>query len=88
VYRAKAAGGNCAVYFEEEMTRIAKRRLDVEQRLRVALGQRALSLTHQPKIRTHDGIVCGVEALARWRDAGDQSPGETTTVWTLEGSTS
>jgi diguanylate cyclase (GGDEF)-like protein len=78
MYRAKAAGGGCAVYFEEEMTRKARRRLDVEQRLRVALSQRALSLVYQPKIRTLDGVVCGVEALTRWSDAelGYVSPGE------------
>ncbi len=78
MYRAKAAGGARAVYFEEEMNRTATRRLDLEQRLRVALSQGALSLAYQPKIRTHDGVVCGVEALARWNDAelGCVSPAE------------
>ncbi|MGH8174657.1 MAG: putative bifunctional diguanylate cyclase/phosphodiesterase [Steroidobacter sp.] len=78
MYRAKSAGGGRAVYFEEDMNRDAIRRLDLEQRLRIALKQRSLSLAYQPKIRTSDGSIFGVEALARWTDAelGPVSPAE------------
>lgn len=69
MYRAKAAGGGRAVYYEESMNRDATRRMHIEQRLRVALARGALTLAYQPKIRTHDGAISGVEALARWSDA-------------------
>jgi diguanylate cyclase (GGDEF)-like protein len=69
MYRAKAAGGGHAVYFEETMNHDAQRRLLVEQRLRTALRDRKLHLFFQPKISLLDGSVCGVEALARWTDA-------------------
>jgi diguanylate cyclase (GGDEF)-like protein len=68
MYRAKAAGGGQAMYFEEGMDRDAQRRLVVEQRLRVALQNRSLRLLFQPKVSLVDGSVCGVEALARWTD--------------------
>ena len=68
MYRAKAAGGGQAMYFEAAMDRDAQRRLVVEQRLRAALQNRALQLFFQPKINLVDGSICGVEALARWTD--------------------
>ena len=76
MYRAKAAGRDGIAYFEDTMNRDAQRRLQVEQRLRVALRERTLQLAYQPKISLLDGSLQGVEALARWTDSelGPVSP--------------
>jgi diguanylate cyclase (GGDEF)-like protein len=78
MYRAKAAGRGGVMYFEEAMNRDAQRRLLIEQRLRLALQARSLTLAYQAKVNLHDGSLAGVEALARWTDPqlGAVSPGE------------
>jgi diguanylate cyclase (GGDEF)-like protein len=78
MYRAKAVGRGGVMYFEETMNRDAQRRLLVEQRLRIALRERTLTLAYQPQVNLLDGSLAGVEALARWTDAqlGVVSPAE------------
>jgi diguanylate cyclase (GGDEF)-like protein len=78
MYRAKSAGRGGVMYFEEGMNRDAQRRLLIEQRLRVALRERALTLAYQPRVSLVDGSLSGVEALARWTDPqlGMVSPAE------------
>jgi diguanylate cyclase (GGDEF)-like protein len=78
MYRAKTSGRGTAVYFEESMNQHALRRLKLEQRLRQALDANRLTLFFQPKIRSRDGTLAGVEALARWIDPehGTISPAE------------
>jgi diguanylate cyclase (GGDEF)-like protein len=78
MYRAKAAGGGTAVFFEEAMNERAVRRLRLEQRLREALERDQLMLFYQRKVRAHDGATVGAEALARWIDPqeGAISPAE------------
>ena len=46
------------------------------QALRSAIATNALKLHYQPQIRTIDGAIHGVEALARWHDPvlGEVSP--------------
>ena len=51
------------------MNRDAQRRLLIEQRLRVALRERTLTLAFQASVNLDDGSLSGVEALARWTDA-------------------
>jgi diguanylate cyclase (GGDEF)-like protein len=68
MYRAKSAGRGGVMYFEEDMNRDAQRRLLIEQRLRVALRERALTLAYQPRVSLIDGSLSGAEALARWTD--------------------
>lgn len=68
MYRAKAAGRGSIACFETVMNLEAQKRLDIEQRLRVALKERKLHLLYQPKISLLDGSLQGVEALARWND--------------------
>ncbi|MEO6079570.1 MAG: EAL domain-containing protein [Steroidobacteraceae bacterium] len=68
MYRAKSQGRGRAVFFEETMNARAVRRLALEQRLRLAIGNRTLTLDYQPKFATEDRGLVGVEALARWED--------------------
>jgi diguanylate cyclase (GGDEF)-like protein len=78
MYRAKSSERGTAVYFKDSMNQHALRRLKLEQRLRQALDADELTLFFQPKIRSWDGALAGVEALARWTDPvhGSISPAE------------
>src|SRR5258708_15994809 len=58
------------------MNRVAEQRLAHSAALRSAIANDALKLHYQPQIRTIDGAIHGVEALARWHDPvlGEVSP--------------
>ncbi|WP_018718479.1 bifunctional diguanylate cyclase/phosphodiesterase [Arhodomonas aquaeolei] len=65
-------------FFQADFAAHGQRRLTLENRLRTALDDSALSLHYQPQIRLEDGEVVGAEALLRWHDAelGPVSPAE------------
>ena len=69
MYRSKVAGPGGITYFEEAMNRDAQRRLQVEQRLRLAMRAGELKLYYQAKVNLNDGSLAGFEALARWTDS-------------------
>ncbi|SDG48621.1 diguanylate cyclase/phosphodiesterase with PAS/PAC sensor(s) [Bradyrhizobium sp. Rc2d] len=76
MYMAKQAGRSTHRLFSAEMNLLAEQRLALIAALRRAIAEGALSLSYQPQIRSCDGAIHGVEALARWQDAvlGDISP--------------
>jgi diguanylate cyclase (GGDEF)-like protein/PAS domain S-box-containing protein len=76
MYKAKQAGRATYRFFSADMNRLAEQRLAHSAALRAALVDGGLSLHYQPQIRTSDGSLHGVEALARWHDAvlGEVSP--------------
>ncbi len=76
MYKAKQAGRATYRFFSADMNRLAEQRLAHSAALRTALANDGLSLHYQPQIRTNDGSLHGVEALARWHDPvlGDVSP--------------
>ncbi len=76
--QAKTMGGNVVRYFSEDMNRLAQRRIGLEQALRRALSEEALTLHFQPMIDITTRRVTGVEALARWNspEYGQVEPGE------------
>jgi diguanylate cyclase (GGDEF)-like protein len=78
MYRSKAGVKGCAAFFDETMGRAATARMEVEQRLRLAIRDRRFCCVFQPKtdIRTHE--ISGVEVLLRWRDEAGliQAPGD------------
>lgn len=76
MYKAKQAGRSTFRFFSADMDRLAEQRLAHSAALRGALASDALKLHYQPQIRTLDGAVYGVEALARWHDPvlGEVSP--------------
>ena len=65
MYRAKSLGKGCYALFDPEMHHAAKRRLEIESKLRDAIGRGHLQLAYQPiiDVRTH-GLVA-FEALFR-----------------------
>jgi diguanylate cyclase (GGDEF)-like protein len=76
MYHAKRAGRSTYRFFSAEMNRLAEQRLEHSAALRNAIANEALTLHYQPQIRTSDGAIHGVEALARWNDPvlGEVSP--------------
>ncbi len=76
MYKAKRAGRSTYRFFSADMDRLAEQRLAHSAALRTAIANDALKLHYQPQIRTSDGAVHGVEALARWHDPvlGEVSP--------------
>jgi EAL domain-containing protein (putative c-di-GMP-specific phosphodiesterase class I) len=76
MYKAKGAGRSTYRFFSADMDRLAEQRLAYSAALRAAIAGDALKLHYQPQIRTLDGAIHGVEALARWHDPvlGEVSP--------------
>ncbi|MFP5327001.1 MAG: putative bifunctional diguanylate cyclase/phosphodiesterase, partial [Acidimicrobiia bacterium] len=67
MYRAKELGRNRLEVFDEVLARRARRRLDVEAELRVAIERRELLCHYQPEVSLPEGQIIGMEALVRWR---------------------
>ena len=76
MYKAKQAGRSTFRFFSADMDRLAEQRLEHSAALRNAIANDMLQLHYQPQIRTSDGAIHGVEALARWYDPvlGEVSP--------------
>jgi diguanylate cyclase (GGDEF)-like protein/PAS domain S-box-containing protein len=76
MYQAKRAGSSTYRFFSAEMNGLAKQRLVLSAALRSAIADDDLRLHYQPQIRTVDGAIHGIEALARWHDPvlGEVSP--------------
>lgn len=69
LYQAKGAGRNAYRFFNRRMADAALLRVTMEGQLRAALESGGLWLAYQPLVCFETGRVCGVEALARWRQA-------------------
>ena len=76
MYQAKRAGRSTYRLFSADMNGLAEQRLVYSAALRNAIAGDALKLHYQPQIRSIDGAIHGVEALARWHDPvlGEVSP--------------
>ena len=68
MYKSKERGRNTFHFYEQGITERAMRRIQLESRLRGAIGERTLSLHYQPLIRLDSRRICGAEALLRWND--------------------
>lgn len=69
LYRAKARGRNCVVFFDAAFDTEIVHRRRVEAALRDAIERQEISLAYQAQYSTDTGTMVGVEALARWSDA-------------------
>jgi diguanylate cyclase (GGDEF)-like protein/PAS domain S-box-containing protein len=68
MYRAKHATKGGAVYFDASMGEAITARMELEQRLRLAIRDRKFCCAFQPKVDVHTQEVVGFETLVRWRD--------------------
>jgi len=67
MYRAKTSGKGRTELFEPLMRTDLLNRLDLDEQLRTAIENRALTVVYQPIIDLHTGAIDGFEALSRWR---------------------
>lgn len=72
MYQAKSAGRNQVRFYAPEYEREAREQLELEIALQRALRGNALSVAYQPKVDAA-GALCGVEALVRWNNDGENS---------------
>jgi c-di-GMP phosphodiesterase Gmr len=68
MYRAKSDAKGDAVYFDVNMGKAITARMELEQRLRLAIRDRRFCCAFQPKVDIHSRDVVGFETLVRWRD--------------------
>jgi c-di-GMP phosphodiesterase Gmr len=75
MYRAKTKSKGRAVFFDIEMGRTLTARMELEQRLRLAIRDGRFCCAFQPKVDFRTQEVVGFETLIRWRDdMGEISP--------------
>ncbi|GAA2304405.1 hypothetical protein GCM10009853_071760 [Glycomyces scopariae] len=75
---AKQAGKNRHATYDAEFDRIVRRKNELSQELRGAIGRDELRLVYQPVFDVTDRTIVGAEALLRWNHPrlGQVSPGE------------
>ncbi|MDX1569654.1 MAG: EAL domain-containing protein [Xanthomonadales bacterium] len=64
--RIKTSGGRGVGFYSPELDQAARQRYRLEQDFQQALANNDLYLVFQPIVRSSDGLIVGVEALARW----------------------
>jgi diguanylate cyclase (GGDEF)-like protein/PAS domain S-box-containing protein len=67
MYHAKNTGRNRVGFYRSDMEAPAIKRSSIESELRSALDKGEFELFYQPTIDLDTGIICGAEALMRWR---------------------
>ena len=67
MYRAKQLGRSRMAVFDEDLEQHLERRLRLEHGLHEAFRSRQFEVWYQPLIDLSEGLICGAEALVRWR---------------------
>jgi len=78
MHSAKSTGRNCIAFHDIELQRKYQRKLELKERLKLALDQEQLTVFYQPIINIETNQIVKFEALVRWPDGngGYISPGE------------
>jgi diguanylate cyclase (GGDEF)-like protein len=69
MYFAKQQGAGRFAFYDPSMGAGALKRLTLETKLRDALQLGEFTLHYQPQFDLNTGMICGMEALLRWRNA-------------------
>ncbi len=69
MYQAKATGKQQYRFYAEEMTRAAQVKLHLRSQLSQAVETGQFELHYQPQVDLQNGMMIGMEALVRWREA-------------------
>jgi len=67
MYMAKSNGRNTAVVYDAHLDQAVRERAELAAALQPALEEGQMSLAYQPVVTGADGMMIGVEALARWQ---------------------
>ena len=76
MYRAKSGAKGAAAFFDLQMGQSVTARMELEQRLRLAIRDCQFCCAFQPKVDIRSQEVVGFEALIRWQDEEIQTPSE------------
>ncbi len=78
MYRVKESTKGGVQIFDETLSAAATARMELEQRLRLAIRDRKIHCAFQPKIDFRADAITGLEVLLRWRDDRGvlQAPGD------------
>jgi diguanylate cyclase (GGDEF)-like protein/PAS domain S-box-containing protein len=68
MYRAKASARGAYAAYSASMGRQMREKMQVHDRLKLALERQTLQLHYQPQVDVHSGAIVGAEALLRWTD--------------------
>jgi len=71
MYRAKEAGRDRVVLFDDALAASVRHRLELDQELRHALEHGEFEVWYQPEVDLSTGAILGAEALVRWRANGE-----------------
>ncbi len=67
MYRAKDAGRSRFEFFSAKLNNESRRKITLERDLRAAVAANELELHYQPQFDLSDNVICGAEALMRWK---------------------
>ena len=67
LYHAKRQGHETYQFYDEELSKISRDNLELENDLRHAIERNELQLYYQPKVELYPVRITGVEALLRWK---------------------
>ncbi len=65
--QARYQGGNNYQFYHQKLATSPLERLQLEKALRKSIANNEFSVSYQPKMNLHTGIIDSVEALVRWR---------------------
>ncbi len=68
MYRAKSGAKGAAAFYDVAVGQAMSARMELEQRLRLAIRDRQFRCAFQPKVDIRSQEVVGFETLVRWRD--------------------
>jgi diguanylate cyclase (GGDEF)-like protein/PAS domain S-box-containing protein len=66
LYKAKAEGRGVYHYYTDELTALARKRIECETMLRRAVVNQEFEVFYQPQVHLQTGRIVGAEALIRW----------------------